>query len=168
MVEFGPKLRVGGGERLPALLRMGAQIAHSRLQGGEEFTDLRLMNCVAMGDNHQLVIGRHAVIFDVHHHRRFALQLQLLRFYITIAADNRVHLAGQQGAGQLEIDVHQFDAGRIDPCMLRHGRQGGLLNAADRVAHLLALQICRGFDLLIQGDNRIQRRINQCPYTHQR
>ena len=52
--------------------------------------------------------------------------------------------------------------------MLRHGRQGGLLNSADRVAHLLALQICRGFDLLIQGDNRIQRRINQSPYTHQR
>ena len=39
---------------------------------------------------------------------------------------------------------------------------------AHPLAHLLALQICRGFDLLIQGDNRIQRRINQSPYTHQR
>ena len=126
------------------------------------------MNRVAMGDNHQLVIGRHAVIFDVHHYRRFALQLQLLCFYITVAADDRVHLARQQGAGQLEIDVNQFDTGRIDPRVLRHGRQGGLLNAADRIAHLLTLQICRSFDLLVESDHRVQRRVNQGPDAHQR
>ncbi len=86
------------------------------------------MNRVAIRDNHQLVIGRHAVIFDVHHHRRFALQLQLLRFYIT-AADNQRPPGPPAGRWSAEIDVNQFDTGRIDTRVLRHGRQGGLLNA---------------------------------------
>jgi hypothetical protein len=76
--------------------------------------DFGRMNFIAVGDNHQLVVGRHAEIFDVHHLRIFTLQLQLQRFNITIAANDRVNLAGQQGAGQLEIDVNQLDALRID------------------------------------------------------
>jgi hypothetical protein len=99
------------------------------------------MNFIAVGDNHQLVVGRHAEIFDVHHLRIFTLQLQLQRFNITIAANHRVNLAGQQGAGQLEIDVNQLDALRIDMGMLRHGRQRSLLDTADRIADFFALQI---------------------------
>lgn len=93
--------------------------------------DFCFLNCVVMGDNYQFVIGWYVVIFDVYYYWCFVLQFQFLCFYIMIVVDNCVYLVGQQGVGQLEIDVYQFDVGWIDFCMLCYGCQGGLFNVVD-------------------------------------
>ncbi|MNF05436.1 hypothetical protein D3C80_2051660 [compost metagenome] len=66
---------MGFGERQPAFLWVSLQVIVAFFQRREEFLDFRLAYRVAIGDDNQLVVGWHAVVFHVKHHRILALQL---------------------------------------------------------------------------------------------
>ncbi len=161
-VELVVQARIVLEEARQHFVRVLRQIVRSFLQGGQKFRQSRVGEAGCVGEQDQLVGGRHAVILGQEHHR---LQPGLSELDVLISAesaDHRIHLVRHQRRHQCEIHVHQRHVRKAEPGMAQHRADQRLFHAGDRIADLLALKIGQLRDAAaLQRGERVQRLVDQ-------
>ena len=80
------------------------EVLDAALEGRDEALDPVVL-LVRVGDEHELVVGRHAGLLDPDDLRVLAAQAQVGALVVPEPAEDRVHLLREQGTGEVEADV---------------------------------------------------------------
>ena len=138
------------------------QIVRGRFQSVQEADQTGVGQALDIGHQHKFIIGRHAVFLGEEGAARPADDVHLVEFEVAEGPDDRVHLPGQDGRRQAEVDVDQGDVLKAQAGVGQHGAQKGILEPADGIAHGAALQVGQRADGAIgQHHHRVQGRGDQ-------
>ena len=96
LVQRIVKVRIGLDEKLPGFLRVVGDEDRGLLHGGEETRQAVVFCEIAIGDEDQLVIGRHAMLLREERAAFMPFELHLRQFEITETTERCIHFAGDK------------------------------------------------------------------------
>ena len=113
-VSFGSRSWLASSTALVAAPGWATAASVPRCQGGDEEAELLRVGFqrLAVGDQDQLVVGRHAELVDRGDHRVFAALAQVDALDVAEAAEHRLGAAAEQRRQQAEADVDRLDRRR--------------------------------------------------------
>jgi len=164
----GPAVYVAA-EILPGLLGVVQHEQDRALDRSQEPWQARISEPILVGDEDQLVIGRHAMLLREEGAAGPTLDRELVQLEIPEGADHCIHLPREQRRREREIHIDQLDIRQGEASLLQHASEHGILETADREADLAPLQVRERLHRPGGEDHdAVERRRHQSADPHQR